>query len=341
MNNIIKTLFADKNGNIVFKNVEDKNTKKGFIKIRSKVSLISPGTEMHYRKKACIDSNDTVLGYCLCGVVVDVGEGVKGFSINDRVIAMGLNYAFHAEQVMVPYRLCVKIPDDMRFDKAVFSNLLATSVHAVDRANIGENKNILVVGAGLVGQLTAAYLSANHNIMIADLVSERLNIAKKNNIKTVNTGDSDWKETVKKNTDNKGVDAVYICCSGEISNLMTDIFELFSNNYDGIKKGKIIFIGRCSANINFNVTLGNIDIINSARCGLGYKDYDFEVGNKDYPESIDQPTVSDNLRRSVEYIKNIDTDVLITDRYHFDDAADAYSSIENGKSSIGILIEYN
>lgn len=341
MNNIIKTLFADKNKNIVFKNIEEEKTKKGFIKVKSKVSLISPGTEMYYRKRACIDSNDTVLGYCSSGVVADVGEGVEGFLINERVIAMGLNYAFHAEQVMVPYRLCVKIPDDMSFDKAVFANLLATSVHAVDRANIGKNKNVLVVGAGLVGQITAAYLSADHNVTIADLVLERLNIAQKNNIKAINVGNDDWKEIVNKNTDNKGLDAVFICCSGEITDLMTDIFELFSKNYDGIKKGKIIFIGRCSANINFNVTLGNIDIINSARCGLGYKDLDFEIGNKDYPESINEPTVSENLCRSVEYIKNIDTDVLITDKYRFDDAVNAYSSIENGKSSIGILFEYD
>ncbi|MDR7450223.1 MAG: dehydrogenase, partial [Armatimonadota bacterium] len=47
------------------------------------------------------------LGYCNVGRVVEVGAGVTGFAVGDRVASNG----WHAEVVAVPATLCAKVPE--------------------------------------------------------------------------------------------------------------------------------------------------------------------------------------------------------------------------------------
>lgn len=59
------------------------------------------------------------LGYCNAGIVLEVGQGVTGFSVGDRVISNGP----HAEIVAVPQNLCARIPDGVSDDAAAFTVL--------------------------------------------------------------------------------------------------------------------------------------------------------------------------------------------------------------------------
>src|SRR5438445_558440 len=52
------------------------------------------------------------VGYCNAGVVVELGEGVTGFKVGDRVASNGR----HAEMVCVPSNLCAKIPEEVDDD---------------------------------------------------------------------------------------------------------------------------------------------------------------------------------------------------------------------------------
>ena len=47
------------------------------------------------------------LGYCNAGTVLEVGRGVEGFAVGDRVVSNGN----HAEVVAVPKNLCARIPE--------------------------------------------------------------------------------------------------------------------------------------------------------------------------------------------------------------------------------------
>jgi len=60
------------------------------------------------------------LGYSCAGVVIEIGEGVTGFAVGDRVACAGQNYASHAEVVFVPQNLCVKVPAAVSFDDAAY-----------------------------------------------------------------------------------------------------------------------------------------------------------------------------------------------------------------------------
>jgi hypothetical protein len=56
-------------------------------------------------------------GYSCSGVVVQVGRGVKDLQVGDRVACAGSGYANHAELVMTPRNLVVKVPDNVAYAK--------------------------------------------------------------------------------------------------------------------------------------------------------------------------------------------------------------------------------
>ena len=57
------------------------------------------------------------LGYCNVGVVLEVGPGVSGYGVGDRIASNGK----HAEIVTVPENLCAKIPDQVSDESAAFT----------------------------------------------------------------------------------------------------------------------------------------------------------------------------------------------------------------------------
>ena len=89
----------------------------------------------------------------VAGIVEAVGEGVTGFTLGDRVIALCGNGGL-AEKVAVASLSCFKMPDDMPFeDGASLLMTYGTSAHAYkDRAHIKAGQNVLVLGgAGGIG----------------------------------------------------------------------------------------------------------------------------------------------------------------------------------------------
>ncbi len=99
----------------------------------------------------------------VAGIVEAVGDGVAGFAIGDRVIALCGNGGL-AEMVAVNAFNCFKMPDNMDFaDGASLLLTYGTSAHALkDRAHIKAGDNVLILGgAGGIGisaiELTKAY----------------------------------------------------------------------------------------------------------------------------------------------------------------------------------------
>ena len=97
------------------------------------------------------------MGYSSAGVVLACGAGVQEFKPGDRVASNGP----HAGVVCVPTHLCARVPDDVPFEHAAFGVLGSIALHGarLSRASLGETA--LVIGLGLVGQITVALLKAS------------------------------------------------------------------------------------------------------------------------------------------------------------------------------------
>ena len=127
-----------------------------------------------------------VQGHEYSGVVVAVGKAVKGFALGDKATARpqlvcgecgpcrkGLYnicenlkvQAFHADGAaqdyfIVPQDRAVLLPADMPLDYGAMVEPVAVGAHATSRVPSMEGKNVVVSGAGTIGNLIAQFAKA-------------------------------------------------------------------------------------------------------------------------------------------------------------------------------------
>ena len=121
----------------------------------------------------------TALGYSAAGVVVGVGEGVTDFQVGERVACAGVGYASHAEMLSVPKNLCARLPENVSFDAGAFATLGAIALQGVRLAEPTLGEAVVVIGLGLLGQLTVQLLKANGcRVFGLDLDPQKVELAR-------------------------------------------------------------------------------------------------------------------------------------------------------------------
>lgn len=87
-------------------------------------------------------------GFEVCGRVLEMGDGVSGFSLGDRVAAFTW-YGAYAEQVVVPSASVFPAPEAFSdLEAAAFVITYGTAVHALsDRAGLATGETLVVLGA--------------------------------------------------------------------------------------------------------------------------------------------------------------------------------------------------
>jgi NADPH2:quinone reductase len=160
-------------------------------------------------------------GLEVAGVIAELGEGVTGLAVGQRVIGFpgvgGL-----AEQVAVDAYLVFPMPDSMSFaDGAGFLITYATSHHALKpRGKLKAGETLLVLGAaGGVG-LTAVELGKvmGAKVIAAASSDEKLALCKQYGAdELINYKTENLRERIKAITGGKGVDVVYDPVGGELT----------------------------------------------------------------------------------------------------------------------------
>ncbi|MGC2396390.1 MAG: zinc-binding alcohol dehydrogenase, partial [Rhodomicrobium sp.] len=116
------------------------------------------------------------LGYCNAGRVIEVGPGVAGFAVGDRVASNGK----HAEVVSVPANLCAKTPDTVPDDAAAFTVLGAIALQGIRLVAPTLGETIAVSGLGLIGLIAVQLLRAHGcRVLGLDFNGERLALARR------------------------------------------------------------------------------------------------------------------------------------------------------------------
>lgn len=133
----------------------------------------------------------SIPGHEFVAEVVEVGEGVTGWSVGDRVVPLtgspdprGIgpaNPGYETYKCMAEYFSSTpygiqKVPADVSDEEAVFVEPLCTGIGAVASAGIKPGQSVVVIGAGKIGLLAAmaARVAGASPVIVIDLVESRL-----------------------------------------------------------------------------------------------------------------------------------------------------------------------
>ena len=153
------------------------------------------------------------LGYSSSGKVIAVGDEIKKFKVGDLVACAGVGYANHAEFISVPENLCVKVHDKSKLKEAAYNTLGAISLQSVRQCNLKLGESCVVIGLGILGQLTSMLLKASGVKVIGiDINKISVDFALKNN--SIDFGfvrdSSSVEEKIYELTNGQGADGVII-----------------------------------------------------------------------------------------------------------------------------------
>ena len=161
-----------------------------------------------------------VPGAEVAGIVREVGPGVEGFEVGDRVFASAGLGGF-AELAVAPARATWRLPEGMSFaEGAAFPIIYPTSYAGlVHRARLAAGETLLVhAAAGGVGIAAVQIGKALGARVIATAGgAEKLDVARKAGADVViDYRENDFVEAVKEATDGRGADVIYDSVGGDV-----------------------------------------------------------------------------------------------------------------------------
>ena len=147
-------------------------------KVKKAIAMVSERGLAHtisHAQGALMSGQPT--GYSAAGVVIAVGSDVHDIGVGDRVACAGAQCAHHAEVINVPRNLTVPIPDGVDFEAASTVTLGAIALQGVRRAVPTLGETFVVLGLGILGQLTWQILKANGcQVIGTDLAQDRIDL---------------------------------------------------------------------------------------------------------------------------------------------------------------------
>src|SRR5215217_7680413 len=281
------------------------------------------------------------LGYSAAGLVSAVAEDVSEFQIGDRVACAGVGFASHAEVLSVPRNLCVHLPESVSFESGAYGTLGAIALQGVRLAEPTLGESIVVIGLGLVGQLTVQLLKANGcRVFGLDLDESRVGLALELGAdKAIVSNDAAAKE-IETWTRGYGADAVLITAATD-SNQPIELAARVSR-----LKGRVIVVGMTGMDIPRAPFFSReLKLIISMSYGPGRYDPEYEERGHDYPLPYVRWTEKRNIEGFLELIaeKRLNVERLTTHRFPIAEADRAYQLIsgELREPNLGVVLNYD
>lgn len=364
-----------KSGALTVAEVPPPTVQAGQVLVRSAVSLISAGTEKNtvdLGKKSLVGkakarpdlvkqviqkvknegfwntftavqaklNSENALGYSSAGIVVAVGAGVTEFRIGDRVACAGAGYASHAEMNCVPKNLCVRLPENVNFEAGAFGTLGAIALQGIRVAEPTLGEAFVVIGLGLLGQITVQLLRANGcRVFGVDVDEQKMKLAQEFGAELC-ANPTDARNLIKEWSRGRGADGVLITAATQSNDpiqLAGEISRL---------KGRVAVVGLVGMDIPRQVYYEReLSLLMSMSYGPGRYDAEYEERGHDYPFSYVRWTEGRNIEAFLDLAAdgNINLEKLITHRFPIEEGEKAYQLIEGrGKEPyLGILLQYD
>lgn len=180
-----------------------------------------------------------VQGHEGSGVVSEVGRNVTSVSAGDKVtiqpqvfcgecqpcktgnenVCQDLSvYGIHIdgmaqEYLCMPESVVVKLPENMNYDTGAFVEPVAVAAGTLRRCGNVNNLNVVVMGAGAIGNLVAQMVQVNGgNCLLTDINEQRLKTAQECGIKNIqNTTECVLVDVIKDYFGKEGADIIIDC----------------------------------------------------------------------------------------------------------------------------------
>ena len=229
------------------------------------------------------------LGYCAAGEVFVVGAGVTGFAVGDRVACNGP----HAEVVSVPTNLVAKVPATVSDEAAAFTVIGAIGLEGIRLAKPELGETFVVVGLGLIGQISAQLLKAHGCRVIGfDFDEAKVALARSFGIEAVRVGgEVDPSKWVEAETKGVGADGVLITASTSSNEVIRQSAQMSR------KRGRIVLVGVVGLSLN-RADFYEKEITFQVSCSYGPGRYDhaYEEKGFDYPLAFVRWTENRNFQ---------------------------------------------
>jgi predicted dehydrogenase/threonine dehydrogenase-like Zn-dependent dehydrogenase len=369
----------NKTGEMRVENIPAPALRPGYVLVKTRYSLISAGTERAsiiqrrssliqkaksrpeivlkvleqvkqygltttYRRVMTKLESTAPIGYSAAGTVLAVGGKDLAIKAGDRVACAGAGYANHAEFVVVPAHLCAKIPKNVGLDDAAYTTLGAIALQGVRQADPTLGEVVVVIGLGLLGQLTVQLLKADGCIVIGiDLDEGAVKLARKCGADVAVRRDTgDVKNVVRAATKGIGADAVIITAATPSNDPVELAGELCR------EKGRVVLVGDVGLDLpRAPYYLKELDFRLSRSLGPGRYDPEYEERGKDYPTGYVRWSENRNMEEFLRLLATHKVDLrdLTTHRFSLDNAQEAYALITGTKTKknepfVGVLLDY-
>lgn len=185
---------------------------------RTRVSLISRGSELWRRYVMERPVRPEAMGYSTAGTVEAVGAGVTGFAAGDPVVASAphAEYSLRSVAAGAPPRLHPLHPA-VSFEQGTFHPLATSSAGWAQALDITADDRVVVLGQGLVGNLVMQFARSYHpaQLIAVDALELRCRLARETGSpEVVNAGEEDPVAAVKRLSGGEGASIVVDCVGG-------------------------------------------------------------------------------------------------------------------------------
>ncbi len=328
-------------GKIEFRNVPAPSPKEGEVLLRIQRIGVC-GSDIHvYHGKHPYTSYPVVQGHEFSATVEAIGEGVEGVKIGSKTTARPQVVCGKCKPCLRgDYHICdalrvegfqapgvaqdlfvtskenlVPLPDDFTFEMGALVEPVSCGVHSVNRAGDIAGKNVVVLGAGTIGNLIGQVAKAKGaTVLISDISEFRLEVARNCGLtNTFNPNNESLTDANQRVFGDKGFDVALEAVGVE---------ETMNSAIENIEKGGLIVVVGVFAE-NPRINLGFVQDRELKLVGtLMYK-------HEDYEEAV-----------KLIHSGKIQTNPLETNHFPFEKYLDAYQFIDQQRDrSMKVFID--
>ncbi|WP_342471565.1 alcohol dehydrogenase catalytic domain-containing protein [Metasolibacillus sp. FSL H7-0170] len=274
------------------------------IEIGANVSSVQVGTKV------------TVQPQVVCGKCFPCQNGM--YHVCEELKVMGFQTTgLASEYFVVDADKLTVLPTNLSFDEGAMVEPLAVAVHAVERVPHIENKNVLVIGGGPIGNLvaqTAKAFGAN-KVVVSELSEARLEFAKKVGLEVIDSKSEDLQEGIIRHFGMQKADVIFECVGSSFT---------VANSINIARKGSTVVIVGVVSNLT-EVNMGYV------------QDHELQILGTAMYQSQDFDKAVDLLTN-----KEVEVELLITNHVKFEDYLEAYHIIEENKDKVmKVIIDMN